>query len=328
MASDPGAIGARLRAGRERLGLTVLQAAERLHVDPRILEAIESEDFLALGAPVYARGHLRHYAELVGEPIGALMEAFSRVPLEAPPDLTRIAKAPPPSESNKLIVPALFVLAVFAVAGAVGWVLSLSPPQPIPTSEVSGSPQNADRQGPAPSPPPPGPGGVSPAARPEATPPRAGGSGTHFASAAGAGSITVPVTPPTAAVPAQAPGGAAATGAAPGAVPAMAAAAPESAPHPSREQQVTLRYSADCWTEVYDSTGQRLFYDVGAAGSTRTLKGTAPLRIVLANAAGVAVEVDGHGTSVARMARPDGSAEFLVNRSGRVARAHTSPSGD
>lgn len=327
MGSDPVGIGARLRAGREKLGLTVLQAAERLHVDPRILEAIESEDFLSLGAPVYARGHLRHYAELVGEPVAQLMEAFSCVQLEAPPDLTRIAKAPPSSESNKLIVPALFVLAVFAVAGAVGWVLSLSPPQPIPTNEAPAPAQNADRQAPGPAA--PGSGGVSTPARPGAAQPRAGASATHFASAEGAGSITVPVSPSPAGTPVQTPGGTASSASPPAAAAAAAGApAAESTPHPSRDQQVTLRYSADCWTEVYDSSGQRLFYDVGAAGSTRTLKGTAPLRIVLANAAGVAVEVDGHGTSIARMAQPDGSAEFVVNRSGRIARARTSSSGD
>src|SRR5262249_14602037 len=119
MALDPSGIGARLRTGREKLGLTVLQAAERLHVDPRILESLEAEDFAALGAPVYARGHLRHYAELVGESVASLNELFSHVQVQGPPDLTQIAKAPPPSESNKLILPALFVLAVFAVAGAV-----------------------------------------------------------------------------------------------------------------------------------------------------------------------------------------------------------------
>ena len=60
-------IGARLRAAREQCGLTVLQAAERLHVDARILEALEAQDFAALGASVYVRGHLRRYAEAVGE---------------------------------------------------------------------------------------------------------------------------------------------------------------------------------------------------------------------------------------------------------------------
>ena len=49
-------IGTRLRAAREKKGLTLLQAAERLHLDSRILEWLEAENFAALGAPVYARG--------------------------------------------------------------------------------------------------------------------------------------------------------------------------------------------------------------------------------------------------------------------------------
>ena len=44
-------IGTRLRAAREKKSLTILQAAEKMHVDARILESLEAEDFAALGAP-------------------------------------------------------------------------------------------------------------------------------------------------------------------------------------------------------------------------------------------------------------------------------------
>lgn len=81
---------------------------------------------------------------------------------------------------------------------------------------------------------------------------------------------------------------------------------------------MTLHYSADSWTEVYDATGARLFYDVGAANSVRTVVGTPPLRVVLGNASGVNVEFNGHSTVVTKFARPDGSAQFSINRSGRV----------
>ena len=60
-------IGVRLRAGREKMGLTLLQVAEKLHVDAKVVESLESERFDALGAPVFVRGHLRHYAELIGD---------------------------------------------------------------------------------------------------------------------------------------------------------------------------------------------------------------------------------------------------------------------
>ena len=117
-------IGARLRSARERSRLTILQAAEKLHVDPEILEALEADDFEALGAPVYVKGHLRHYAELVGEPAAALFEIYSQSTRIAPPDLTRIAKAPP-DDAGRLIVPAAAVVILFAVAGTVWWGLTL-----------------------------------------------------------------------------------------------------------------------------------------------------------------------------------------------------------
>src|SRR5205823_14067558 len=70
--------GARLRAAREQAGLSLAQAAESLALDPPTLEALEAEDFAALGADVYVRGHLRRYAELIGESPAQLQELYAR----------------------------------------------------------------------------------------------------------------------------------------------------------------------------------------------------------------------------------------------------------
>jgi len=119
------AIGARLRSARERSRLTILQAAERMHVDPDVLEALEADDFAALGAPVYVKGHLRHYAELVGESPEALFELYSQGTRIPPPDLTRVPK-PLPDDTGRLVAPAVVVVIGFAAAGTVWWVLSLA----------------------------------------------------------------------------------------------------------------------------------------------------------------------------------------------------------
>ena len=119
------AIGARLRSARERSRLTILQAAERLHVDPDVLEALEADNFAALGAPVYIKGHLRHYAELVGESPEVLFELYSQGARIPPPDLTRVPK-PLPDDAGRLVGPAVVVIIGFAVAGTVWWALSLS----------------------------------------------------------------------------------------------------------------------------------------------------------------------------------------------------------
>jgi cytoskeleton protein RodZ len=374
MAAEAGGIGARLRAGREKLGLTVLQVAERIHTDPKIVEAIEAENYEALGAPVYARGHIRHYAELVGESAADLTAMYSDLSQVGQPDLTRIVKAPSPGDSNKLVAPALLVIAVFAVAGAIWWISALSKKDaladthvmegqaPAPAAESGGSAPPEAAQTPAQASSgdrgaPPGalamqprpnaggatasqsrPGSTAPTSqsradggsrlsahpRSTANPPSAGPTTSRATLTAPATTRTAPssTTPnrlASASPTPTRPGSAAASPA-----PAAANTAAPSATAPSRpknQAQVTLRYSADSWTEVYDATGARLFYDVGAANSVQTVVGTPPLRIVLGNASGVAVEFNGHNKPIATLSQPDGSVQFSINRSGQIVRA-------
>jgi cytoskeleton protein RodZ len=145
-------IGARLRGARERRRLTILQAAEKMHVDPDILEALEADNFAALGAPVYAKGHLRHYAELLGEPVEPLFELYSQGARIAPPDLTRIAKAMP-DDAGRLVAPAMVIVIVFVAAGTGWWVMSLSHrhwvAQPVPVAVSAPAPGQSPAAGPA-----------------------------------------------------------------------------------------------------------------------------------------------------------------------------------
>lgn len=147
MASEAGGdargIGTRLRDAREKRALTVLQAAEKLRVDARVLEALEAGNFAALGAPVYARGHLRRYAELLGEPPPDLAGVRAAGP---DPDLTRIPHREPDRDSS-LVLPALIVLGVFAAVGVLWWVVTLPgvKPQPVapPPAAAAQAPQPA-----------------------------------------------------------------------------------------------------------------------------------------------------------------------------------------
>jgi len=118
-------IGARLRAAREKRGLTVLQAAERLHLDARVVQALEAEDFAALGAEVYVRGHLRRYAEAVGESPAQLQQLYSGSPHAAGPDLTRIPRGVPDQRGSRVLLPALLLVVGFAMAGLLWWLLTL-----------------------------------------------------------------------------------------------------------------------------------------------------------------------------------------------------------
>lgn len=76
-----------LRRERERRSITPLHIAEELHLDARVVAAIEDNRFEALGPPVYARGHLRQYATLLGlspQLIIDRYEALTGIRQEAP----------------------------------------------------------------------------------------------------------------------------------------------------------------------------------------------------------------------------------------------------
>ena len=122
--------GARLRGAREKKGLTVPQAAEKLHVDARTLEALEAEDFAALGAEVYVRGHLRRYAEFIGESPAELQELYTSSTQAARPDLTRISRSEPGDGAARLVLPAL--LGLVALVVLLWWVLTTPGEKPQP----------------------------------------------------------------------------------------------------------------------------------------------------------------------------------------------------
>lgn len=116
-------IGARLRAARERMGLTLTQASERLHVDPKSVIALESEEFDIFGAPVFTRGHIRRYSELVGEKSDELVTLYNETAVAVLPDLPRAPNVDPLADVRRFAVPALFALIGLVLLGVVWWVL-------------------------------------------------------------------------------------------------------------------------------------------------------------------------------------------------------------
>jgi cytoskeleton protein RodZ len=311
-------IGSRLRAARERAGLTVIEAAERLHMEPRMVEALDAERFEVLGAPVYARGHLRRYAELVGETPSELQQLFMASGVSGGlPDLRQVPhrdRAPP--GTRNLAVPITAGLVLLAVVGVVAWVVRAAR-QPAAARGT----ERTDAGG----------GGLAVSAPPETTSPALTPAAAVEASApprstaepaSGLGTGTTRGT-------GMAIGTATATGTAGAAAHAAAAQAaavpvaaaldvPTNAPG-RRPVELQLRFTSDSWTEVYDADGHRLLYALAPANTERTLAGTAPMRVVLGHAPGVEVSIDGRSAPIPEAALRRDVADFVVNTAGRLA---------
>src|SRR3954467_11701639 len=77
--AQPQTPGQTLRRAREQRNLTLQQIADELHLDMRLVQSLESDDFFSLGAPVYAKGYLRKYALLVGLAADEIISLYERL---------------------------------------------------------------------------------------------------------------------------------------------------------------------------------------------------------------------------------------------------------
>jgi cytoskeleton protein RodZ len=82
----------------------------------------------------------------------------------------------------------------------------------------------------------------------------------------------------------------------------------------SDELALQLTFSGDCWTEVTDSDGERLFFDLGKSGRTVNLRGKAPVRVLLGNSNNVSVRVNGEPYTIAASDRRGDTARMSINR--------------
>lgn len=78
---DP--IGQRLRAAREKCGLSQEQAGQQLRLPVAIIEAMEREDWPRLGAPIYVRSYLGSYLRLLDLPQELLQPVVAPAPTPA-----------------------------------------------------------------------------------------------------------------------------------------------------------------------------------------------------------------------------------------------------
>jgi cytoskeleton protein RodZ len=122
---DAVSIGRQLLAARERLGISVAQAADSLHVDTAVIESLEAGRFFALGAPVFARGHLRQYAELLGEPLDEVTGRYQTLREAATtPDITAVPHVVPAGRPPARW-PVVVVAATLVVAALVWWAMGV-----------------------------------------------------------------------------------------------------------------------------------------------------------------------------------------------------------
>lgn len=265
--------GERLRQARRANDISVRDVAKELHIDEHKVRALEKNDFAALGAPVFAKGHLRKYAELVGVSVDDVMTDYYQMnrSVGAPPIVGPKRKVQ--REINPTPWIAAILLAV-VLAGVAWWWFSMEASEPVarvapPVAAPAARSREPDAG--------PDPGPAEAAAEPAAEPAPAAAEPAPAASSAG--------EDVAAGADAEAVGD-------------------DYQPTPGAPQvSVTLAFGGECWTEVTDANGRRLYYNLGEEGRSVTVSGDAPLRLILGDAEAVDVTVEGRAWPIPASAR-------------------------
>lgn len=302
--------GRRLRQQRERQGLSLAQAGHELHVDQRLLAALENDDYAALGAPIFVKGHLRNYARLLGLDPAELVAEYEAAQQPADPTLVGHRPDGPVMDAHRerawvgwigwifLLLLGVLLAAwwYYQQEGGADFTLSNMPDPVLLPDEPPGETAEPEKDRSALEQAPLGPGAASDEITPEAEDRLAADAGDE--------------TPPVEARPENGGGNAGETAAESAPRTVAPVTAPPAAP---ARTGLVLELTEASWVEIYDAEGRPILYDLLAEGVRREISASGELRLFLGNADGVRVYMNGEPFDIERFVRSDSTARFTVD---------------
>jgi cytoskeleton protein RodZ len=271
--------GERLAAARREQQITVLEVAKELHLDEPKVRALEQNKFDVLGAPVFAKGHLRKYAMLVGVDNDDVLQDYYKLNRASgmPPVVGKVRK--PASQTSPGPWIATIIIVVIAAAAYWWFLVADTPPPAGPDLRPATSEPQSSELG--------GTGVVDAGDLADNT--------GDLADSSSAGIETVVVELPEPIVAQTSPPVASTASLAAGQV------------------RLTMTFSGDCWTEISDASGRRLFFDLGREGRSVNVSGEAPLSVLFGNADNVRMRVNGMDYSISPADRRGETARLSIH---------------
>ena len=311
--------GVRLRNAREQLGLSQQAVAERLCLKVSTVRDIEEDKAPADLASTFLRGYIRSYAKLVHIPEDELLpmmekQAPVRAAKVAPMQSFSLGKRRKKRDGWLMSFTWLVLFVVVGLTGAWWWQNHKAQQEEITTMADQSSaelnqagndnaqsvPLNTD--------------GAATSSEPQTAVPDATATNAAQAPAATANTASPQAQDQNAVVaPSQAPVDTATN------APAVNTAAPlptdqAGVATPAVDPNaLVMNFTADCWLEVTDATGKKLFSGLQRKDGTLNLTGQAPYKLKIGAPAAVQIQYQGKPVDLSRFIRTNQVARLTVN---------------
>ncbi|HAK8654151.1 TPA: cytoskeleton protein RodZ [Salmonella enterica] len=292
--------GVRLRNAREQLGLSQQAVAERLCLKVSTVRDIEEDKAPSDLASTFLRGYIRSYARLVHVPEEELLPGLEKqAPLRAakvaPMQSFSLGKRRKKRDGWLMSFTWLVLFVVVGLTGAWWWQNHKAQQEEITTmADQSTAELNADKDS----------GQNVPLDTRDAT-----SQDTTPAATATATQNTV-VAPSQANVDTAATSAAPAATETPSALPTSQAGVAAPAADPNA---LVMNFTADCWLEVTDATGKKLFSGMQRKDGNLNLTGQAPYKLKIGAPAAVQIQYQGKPVDLSRFIRTNQVARLTLN---------------
>lgn len=261
--------GQRLQLARESKGISIDAVSAELRLHPRQIVALETCQVEHLPGQTFIKGYIRSYCRLLGIEADGLIDEYAQFSVEPPPLVHRgMEKQLTSSDTPVRMMTYVIVLLLVGLLAVWWWSQRQEWMAQEPVAET-GNVLNIPNQ-------------VDVSADTAVTP-------------VGADSATTDNALPLSETNSPAEGeeadslNAVMDNTAADAAPAIE----ESVSEPVVTNELRFEFSKDCWTEVTDATGKKVYINLAKAGTSKVIEGTPPYRVFLGFAQGVTVYYNG-----------------------------------
>jgi cytoskeleton protein RodZ len=115
-------VGDKLKSLREARNISALEVASKMHLDIRVINAIEDDDYHSLPDPIYIRGYIRSYSKLVGGDSDEMVRLFEHnVGVQEPEIIPEIKFPSQSSSSDKPVKAFTYLITLGLVVLLIAW---------------------------------------------------------------------------------------------------------------------------------------------------------------------------------------------------------------